>query len=58
MVIDLVKYIRTDIKGDEVDHDMIFQKIFQSFKSILPSDNSSEIKLEFNASNAFFLLKM
>ena len=51
----LVKYIRTDIKGDEVDHDMILpRKSLNLLKSILPSDSSSEIKLEFNASNAYF----
>ena len=51
----LVKYIRTDIKGDEVDHDMILpRKSLNLLKSIIPSDKSSEIKLEFNASNAFF----
>ena len=51
----LVKYIRTDIKGDEVDHDMILpRKSLNLLKSILPSDISSEIKLEFNASNAYF----
>jgi len=51
----LVKYIRTDIKGDEVDHDMILpRKSLNLLKSILPSDNSCEIKMEFNASNAYF----
>ncbi len=51
----LVKYIRTDIKGDEVDHDMILpRKSLNLLKSILPSDNSCEIKIEFNASNAYF----
>ena len=51
----LVKYIRTDIKGDEVDHDMILpRKSLNLLKSILPSDSSSDIKLEFNASNAYF----
>ena len=51
----LVKYIRTDIKGDEVDHDMILpRKSLNLLKSILPSDSSSVIKLEFNASNAYF----
>lgn len=51
----LVKYIRTDINGDEVDHDMILpRKSLNLLKSILPSDSSSEIKLEFNASNAYF----
>ena len=51
----LVKYIITDIKGDEVDHDMILpRKSLNLLKSIIPSDKSSEIKLEFNASNAFF----
>ena len=51
----LVKYIRTDIKGDEVDHDMILpRKSLNLLKSILPSDKSSDIKLDFNASNAYF----
>ncbi len=51
----LVKYIRSDIKGDEVDHDMILpRKSLNLLKSILPSEKSSEIKLEFNASNAYF----
>jgi len=51
----LVKYIRTDIKGDEVDHDMILpRKSLNLLKSILPTDNSSDIKLDFNASNAYF----
>ena len=51
----LVKYIRTDIKGDEVDHDMILpRKSLNLLKSILPTDKSSEIKLDFNASNAYF----
>ena len=51
----LVKYIRSDIKGDEVDHDMILpRKSLNLLRSILPSEKSSEIKLEFNASNAYF----
>ena len=51
----LVKYVRTDIKGDEVDHDMILpRKSLNLLKSILPTDNSSDIKLDFNASNAYF----
>ena len=51
----LVKYIRTDIKGDEVDHDMILpRKSLNLLKSILPTDKSSNIKLDFNASNAYF----
>ena len=51
----LVKYIRTDIKGDEVDHDMILpRKSLNLLKSILPTDKSSDIKLDFNASNAYF----
>ena len=51
----LVKYIRTDVKGDEVEHDMIIpRKSLNLLKSILPTEKSSEIKLEFNASNAFF----
>ena len=51
----LVKYIRTDINGDEVDHDMILpRKSLNLLKSILPTDKSSEIKLDFNASNAYF----
>ena len=51
----LVKYIRSDIKGDEVDHDMILpRKSLNLLKSILPTDKPSDIKLEFNASNAFF----
>ena len=51
----LVKYIRSDIKGDEVDHDMILpRKSLNLLRSILPSDKSSEVKLEFNASNAYF----
>ena len=51
----LVKYIRTDIKGDEVDHDMILpRKSLNLLKSILPTDKSSDFKLDFNASNAYF----
>ena len=51
----LVKYIRTDVKGDEVEHDMILpRKSLNLLKSILPTVKSSEIKLEFNAANAFF----
>ena len=51
----LVKYIRSDIKGDEVDHDMILpRKSLNLLKSILPTDKSSDIKLDFNASNAYF----
>ena len=51
----LVKYIRTDIKGDEVDHDMILpRKSLNLLKSILPTDKSSNFKLDFNASNAYF----
>ena len=51
----LVKYIRTDIKGDEVDHDMILpRKSLNLLKSILTTDKSSDIKLDFNASNAYF----
>ena len=51
----LVKYIRTDIKGDEVDHDMILpRKSLNLLKSIIPTDKSSDIKLDFNASNAYF----
>ena len=51
----LVKYIRSDIKGDEVDHDMILpRKSLNLLRSILPLEKSSEIKLEFNASNAYF----
>ena len=51
----LVKYIRTDIKGDEVDHDMILpRKSLNLLKSILPTDKSLDIKLDFNASNAYF----
>ena len=54
----LVKYIRTDIKGDEVDHDMILpRKSLNLLKSILPTDKSSNIKLDFNASNAYFSFK-
>jgi len=51
----LVKYIRTDVKGDEVDHDMIIpRKSLNLLKSVIPSDKSTDINLEFNASNAFF----
>ena len=51
----LVKYIRSDITSDEVDHEMILpRKSLNLLKSTLPSDKSSEVKLEFNASNAFF----
>jgi DNA polymerase-3 subunit beta len=51
----LVKYIRSDVKGDEVDHDMILpRKSLNILKSVLPLEKSSEIKLEFNASNAYF----
>ena len=54
----LVKYIRTDVKGDEVEHDMILpRKSLNLLKSILPTEKSSEIKLEFNAANAFFSYK-
>ena len=51
----LVKYIRTDVKGDEVDHDMIIpRKSLNLLKSVIPTDKSTDINLEFNASNAFF----
>ena len=51
----LVKYIRNDVKGDEVEHDMILpRKSLNLLKSILPTEKASEIKLEFNAANAFF----
>ena len=51
----LVKYVRSDISGDEVDHEMILpRKSLNLLKSTLPSDKSSDVKLEFNASNAFF----
>lgn len=51
----LVKYIRSDITGDEVDHEMILpRKSLNLLKSTLPLNKSSEVKLEFNASNAFF----
>ena len=51
----LVKYIRTDIRGDEVDHDMIIQrKSLNLLKTIIPSDDKNDINIEFNASNAFF----
>ena len=51
----LVKYIRTDISGDEVDHDMIIpRKSLNLLKTIIPSDDKSDINIEFNASNAFF----
>ena len=51
----LVKYIRNDVIGDEVEHDMILpRKSLNLLKSILPTEKSSEIKLEFNAANAFF----
>jgi len=51
----LVKYIRTDIKGDEVDHDMIIpRKSLNLLKSVIPTDKSTDVNLEFNASNAFF----
>ena len=51
----LVKYIRTDISGDEVDHDMIIpRKSLNLLKSIIPSDVKNIINVEFNASNAFF----
>ena len=51
----LVKYIRTDISGDEVDHDMIIpRKSLNLLKTIIPSDEKNNINIEFNASNAFF----
>ncbi len=51
----LVKYVTTDINGDEIDHDMILpRKSLNLLRSILPSDKSSQIKIDFNASNAFF----
>jgi len=51
----LVKYVRSDISGDEIDHEMILpRKSLNLLKSTLPSDKSSDVKLEFNASNAFF----
>ena len=51
----LVKYVRSDVSGDEVDHEMILpRKSLNLLKSTLPSDKSSDVKLEFNASNAFF----
>ena len=51
----LVKYIRTDISGDEVDHDMIIpRKYLNLLKTIIPSDDKNDINIEFNASNAFF----
>jgi DNA polymerase-3 subunit beta len=51
----LVKYIRTDISGDEVDHDMIIpRKSLNQLKTIIPSDDKNDINIEFNASNAFF----
>ena len=50
----LVKYIRTDISGDEVDHDMIIpRKSLNLLKTIIPSDDKNDINIEFNASNAF-----
>ena len=51
----LVKYVRSDISGDEIDHEMILpRKSLNLLNSTLPSDKSSDVKLEFNASNAFF----
>ena len=51
----LVKYVRTDISGDEVDHDMIIpRKSLNLLKTIIPSDDKNDINIEFNASNAFF----
>ncbi len=51
----LVKYIRTDISGDEVDHDMIIpRKSLNLLKTIIPSDDKNDINIEFNASNAIF----
>ena len=51
----LVKYIRTDISGDEVDHDMIIpRKSLNLLKTNIPSDDKNDINIEFNASNAFF----
>ena len=51
----LVKYVRSDISGDEVDHEMILpRKSLNLLKSTFPSEKSSDVKLEFNASNAFF----
>ena len=51
----LVKYVRSDVSGDEVDHEMILpRKSLNLLKSTLSSGKSSDVKLEFNASNAFF----
>ena len=54
----LVKYNRTDIKGDDLNHMMILPKKSMSLiRSSLLNEKASNIKLEFNASNAFFSIE-
>jgi len=51
----LVKYNRSDIKGDEINHTMILpKKSLNLFKTSLLNEKSFKVNLEFNASNAFF----
>ena len=51
----LVKYSRSDIKGEELTHTMILpKKSLNLFKNSLLNEKSSSVQLEFNASNAFF----
>ena len=54
----LVKYNRTDIKGDDLNHMMILPKKSMSLiRASLLNQKASNIKLEFNASNAFFSIE-
>ena len=54
----LVKYNRTDIKGDDLNHMMILPKKSMSLiRASLLNEKASNIKLEFNASNAFFSIE-
>tara|TARA_B100001029_G_scaffold44417_1_gene34950 strand:- start:543 stop:1673 length:1131 start_codon:yes stop_codon:yes gene_type:complete len=54
----LVKYNRTDIKGDELNHMMILpKKSMNLIRTSLLNEKSSDIKLSFNASNAFFSIE-
>jgi len=51
----LVRYSRSDIKGEELTHTMILpKKSLNLFKNSLLNEKSSNVQLEFNASNAFF----
>ena len=54
----LGKYNRTDIKGDDLNHMMILPKKSMSLiRASLLNQKASNIKLEFNASNAFFSIE-